>query len=232
MSYPCFRTRSDVSRAWASLGEFDTRSSAASAAFQVHADTALRCLFMKRRAFILLVVTGLLQTHLFALSATDETALRELTRDYASWDYSGRPVRFRERLDYDSYEEQRRILLLLAGRGWNGFWGDYWRRRGVGGLAALRALPPREFWLRYHSGLEADAGGERHASGRVSVDIHAVTEVRGLAYVVYQVKYAGHRTADEGSFHVLRARRIGGEWRLVAFPRITEKLRRQLGGSQ
>ena len=65
------------------------------------------------------------------LSNADSAALIKLTKEYASWDYSGRPVEFRERLDYDSFDEQRRILIKLSENGWNGFWGDYWRRRGV-----------------------------------------------------------------------------------------------------
>jgi len=73
------------------------------------------------------------------LTAADEAALRQLTKDYAAWDDSGRPVKFRERLDYASYEEQRGILIQLAERQWSGFWGDYWRRREVGDLTAPSA---------------------------------------------------------------------------------------------
>lgn len=164
-----------------------------------------------------------------ALTSADQAALRQLTQEYAAWDYSGRPVKFRERLDYESYEEQRGILLLLAERQWSGFWGDYWRKREVGDLKTLRAFSPREFWLRYHSGLDPlrsdpDATG----TGRVSIDIHAITEARGLAYVIYQLRGAGRRAPNEDAFHVLRARWDGHEWRLVAFPRITAFLRQQL----
>ena len=164
-----------------------------------------------------------------ALTPADHAALRQLTKEYASWDYSGRPVKFRDRLDYDSYEEQRRILLQLAERQWNGFWGDYWRRREVGDLKTLRAFSPRDFWLRYHSGLDPlRSDPETAGSGRISIDIHAVTEARDLAYVVYQVRFPARSVQNEGAFQVLRARWNDGEWRLVAFPRVTAFLRRQL----
>ncbi|MEP6670904.1 MAG: hypothetical protein ABJF10_17225, partial [Chthoniobacter sp.] len=164
-----------------------------------------------------------------ALTNDDLVALKQLTKEYASWDYSGRPVAFRERLDYDSFEPQRRILLKLAEERWHGFWGDYWRRRGVSDPKLLRALSPRDFWLRYHSGMEPAPGkqGDAHG-GRISVDIHAITEARGFAYVIYQSAHRGLDSAAEEHFQVLRARWLNGEWRLVAFPKITAGLRRQL----
>ncbi len=164
-----------------------------------------------------------------ALTSADQAALRQLTKEYASWDYSGRPVKFRERLDYESYEEQRRILIQLAERQGSGFWGDYWRRREVGDLKTLRAFSPRDFWLRYHSGLDPlRSDPDSAGSGRISIDIHAITEARGLAYVIYQVRYPARLVPNEGAFQVLRARWNDGEWRLVAFPRVTAFLRRQL----
>jgi len=163
------------------------------------------------------------------LTSADQAALRELTKEYASWDYSGRPVKFRERLDYDSYEEQRRILVQLAERQWNGFWGDYWRRRGVGDLKTLRALSPRDFWLRYHGGLDPlRSDPETSGTARISIEIHAITEARGLAYVIYQARHSERRLPAEDAFQVLRARNIDGDWRLVAFPRVTAFLRQQL----
>lgn len=164
-----------------------------------------------------------------ALTSADHAALRQLTKEYASWDYSGRPVKFRERLDYESYEEQRGILIQLAERQWNGFWGDYWRRREVGDLKTLRSFSPRDFWLRYHSGLDPlRTDPETSGTGRISIEIHAITEASDLAYVIYQVRYPARLVPNEGAFQVLRARRHDGEWRLVAFPRVTAFLRRQL----
>ena len=164
-----------------------------------------------------------------ALTPADESALRQLTQEYAAWDYSGRPVKFRERLDYGSYEEQRGILLQLAERQWNGFWGDYWRRREVGDLETLRAFSPRHFWLGYHSGLDPlRSDPETSGTGRISIEIHAITEARGLAYVIYQARHTERRLPAEGAFQVLRARNIDGDRRLVAFPRVTAFLRQQL----
>ena len=185
---------------------------------------------MKRTALVFFSAVALFTTPLFALTNADTAALKQLTKEYASWDYSGRPVKFRERLDYDSFEEQRRILLKLAEIQWNGFWGEYWRRRDVGDLKTLRAFSPREFWRRYHRGLAPAPGGK--SSGRISVDVQAITEARGLAYVVYQITHAGRDLASDDTFQVLRARPVGGEWRLVAFPRITATLRRQLEAAQ
>jgi len=164
-----------------------------------------------------------------ALSSGDHAALRQLTKEYASWDYLGRPVKFRERLDYASYEEQRLILIQLAERQWSGFWGDYWRRREVGDLKTLRAFSPRDFWLRYHSGLDPlRSDPETSGTGRISIEIHAITETSDLAYVIFQVRYSARLVPNEGAFQVLRARWNDGEWRLVAFPRVTAFLRRQL----
>ncbi len=188
---------------------------------------------MNPRIFVFAIAVALLSHPAFALTKEDTAALKQLTREYASWDYSGRPVEFRERLDYPSYEEQRRILLKLAKVQWNGFWGDYWRRRGVKELSSLGSFSPREFWLRYHSVLETGRGIHGGAStGRISVDVHAITEARGFAYVVYQFAHAGRDLSSEDNFQVLRARWSDGEWRLVAFPRITATLRRQLESAQ
>ena len=168
-----------------------------------------------------------------ALTDADAAQLKQLTKEYAAWDYSGRPVKFRERLDYESYEDQRGILIQLAERQWNGFWGDYWRRRGVVDPKALSAFSPREFWLRYHSGLDPlRSEPEAAGTGRISAEIHAITEARGLAYVIYQARHSERRLPREGAFQVLRARRIDGEWRLVAFPRVTAFLRAQLEAAQ
>ena len=154
---------------------------------------------MKRALVFLATLLALLAAPVRALTDADASALRELTKQYAAWDYSGRPVEFRERLDYDSYEEQRRILLQLAALDWSGFWGDHWRRRGIAEIKTLRAHSPRDFWLRYHSGLDpsrASAHGGRGA--RVSVDIHSITEARGLAYVTYQASYHGRNVPGGG----------------------------------
>ncbi|MEQ1860563.1 MAG: hypothetical protein ABMA13_11565 [Chthoniobacteraceae bacterium] len=185
---------------------------------------------MKRTAFVLAFAFALTVHSALALTNADLAALKQLTKEYASWDYSGRPVAFRERLDYPSFEEQRKILLKLAEVQWRGFWGDYWRRRDVGDLKTLRAFAPRDFWLRYHSGLAPASGGAK--TGRISVEIHAITEARGLAYVVYQAAHAERDLATEDSFQVLRARFSDGEWRMVALPRITATLRRQLDAAQ
>ena len=184
---------------------------------------------MKCAVLVFMFSIALSVHHASALTDADSVALKQLAKEYAAWDYSGRPVKFRERLDYESYEEQRGILLQLAERQWSGFWGDYWRKREVGDLKTLRAFSPRDFWLRYHSGLDPlrsdpDATG----TGPVSIDIHTITEARGLAYVIYQLRQAGPRPPNEDAFHVLRARWDGDEWRLVAFPRITAFLRQQL----
>ncbi len=186
---------------------------------------------MKRLVFAFIL--SLLAPRAFALTNADTAALKQLTREYASWDYSGRPVLFRERLDYPSFEEQRRILLKLAEIQWKGFWGDYWRRRGVKELETLRGFSPRDFWLRYHSVLEPAPGSPASTGrGRISVDVHAITDARGLAYVVYQTTHAERDLASEDQFQVLRARWSDGAWRLVAFPRITTTLRRQLAAAQ
>lgn len=188
---------------------------------------------MKPHVFAFAMAVALFSHPAFALTNADTAALKQLTKEYAAWDYSGRPVAFRERLDYASFEEQRRILVKLAEVQWGGFWGDYWRRRGVKEPKALASFSPREFWLLYHSGL--DPGGRspgRASLGRISVVVHALTEARGLAYVVYQVTHAGRDLALEDNFQVLRARWSDGEWRLVAFPRITATLRRQLEAAQ
>ncbi len=184
---------------------------------------------MKTLISLALAFVALSASTASALTPADHTALRQLTKEYTAWDYSGRPVNFRERLNFESYEEQRRILIQLAERQWGGFWGDYWRRREIGDLKTLRAFAPRDFWLHYHSGLDPlRSDPEPSGTDRVSVDIHAITEARGLAYAIYQLRRTSRRPPNEDAFHVLRARREDGEWRLVAFPRITAVLRQQL----
>jgi len=164
-----------------------------------------------------------------ALTESDEAALRQLAKDYVSWDYTGRPIQFRDRLDYDSYAEQRQILTRLAENPSNGFWRDYWRKRGVQDVGSLRGMSPQEFWQRYHSGLQPlPHWAVKPVAGRVSAEIHAMTEARGMAYVVYQVHRASGNLRHELPLQVLRARRVEGEWRLVAFPEVTAFLRTQL----
>jgi hypothetical protein len=188
---------------------------------------------MKRIASIFFVAVALFVSRAFALTDADIAALKQLTKDYASWDYSGHPVAFRERLDYKSFEEQRQILLKLAELQWNGIWGDYWRGLGVNDLKTLRAFTPKEFWVRFNGVIKPMGGAPgKKGIGRVGVDIHAITEARGLAYVVYQVTHFGKDLASDDNFEVLRARLVDGEWRLVALPRVTGALRRQLQAAQ
>jgi hypothetical protein len=167
---------------------------------------------------------------LLALTDADAVALKELTKQYVSWTYSGRPVEFRQRLDYQSFEKQRQILLKLADIQWGGIWGDYWRRREVNDLKALRALSPKDFWMRFHSVVKADIEGRNEAE--TSVAVHAITEARGDAYVIYQARYPALNRENEDRIEVLRAHLSEGEWRLLAFPNVTADLRRQLQAAQ
>ncbi len=186
-----------------------------------------------KRVFLALIPSLLLFANAaFALTAADEAALRELTKQYGSWVYSGRPVEFCNRLDYDSYEEQRRILIKLAEIQWGGLWGDYWRRREVNDLKTLTAFSPKDFWGHFH-GTVHPLHTDRGSSGlaRTSVEVHAITEARGLAYVIYQATHGNRASESDDDFLVLRARWSDGQWRLAAFPSVTAKLRRELGAA-
>ena len=184
---------------------------------------------MKRTLLVFFAAAALFASPACALTDADTAALKQFTKDYASWDYSGRPVEFRQRLDYKSFEEQRQILLKLADIEWNGVWGDYWRRLGVSDLKTLRAFTPKDFWVRFNSVFKPRGGTSGSAgTGRTGVDIHAITEARGYAYVVYQVTHFGRDLPSDDNFEVLRARWSDGEWRLVALPRVTAALHRQL----
>ncbi len=188
---------------------------------------------MKRTVFVWFAAVALSVSRAFALTDDDTTALKQLTKDYASWDYSGHPVSFRERLDYKSFEEQRHLLLKLAEIQWNGIWGDYWRRLDVGDLKTLRGFTPEEFWIRFNSVVKPTGGaGGKTGTGRTGVNVHAITEAGGLAYVVYQVRHFGKDIPSDDNFEVLRARRVDGEWRVLALPRVTAALRRQLEAAQ
>ncbi len=184
---------------------------------------------MKHVLLAVLAALLLLPHPAFALTGSDEAALRQLTKEYASWSYSGRPIEFRNRLDYDSYEEQRRILIKLAELQWGGLWGDYWRRREVDNLKTLRAFSPKDFWLHFHGSLRPSPKGRTSSSlGRTSVEVHAITEARGLAYVIYQSSHPTRAFESDDDFVVLRAHWSDGQWRLVASPSVTAKLRREL----
>lgn len=188
---------------------------------------------MKRTLLAFFTVVALYASPAFALTDDDIAALKQLAKAYASWDYTGRPVEFRQRLDYKSFEEQRQVLLKLADIEWNGVWGEYWRRLGVSDITTLRALSPKDFWVHFNSVLKPRGGAPGSAgTGRTGVEIHAITEARGLAYVVYQVSHFGKNLASDDNFEVLRARLVDGEWRLVALPRVTAALRRQLEAAQ
>jgi hypothetical protein len=185
---------------------------------------------MKRRISVFIFFIALCAQPLVALTDADAVALKQLTKEYVSWTYSGRPVEFRQRLDYKSFEEQRQILLKLAEIQWGGIWGDYWRRHGVNDLNTLRALSPKDFWIRFHSVVKADSDGKKEAE--TSVAVHAITEARGDAYVIYQAAYPSLNREHEDRIEVLRAHLSEGEWRLVAFPNVTAALRRQLQTAQ
>jgi len=184
---------------------------------------------MKRVLLALLPALLLLPHGAFSLTAADEAALRQLTKEYASWSYSGKPIEFRNRLDCDSYEEQRRILIKLAELQWGGLWGDYWRRREVNDLKTLRAFSPKDFWFHFHSSFRPSAPKRGSSNlGRTSVEVHAITEARGLAYVICQVSHPARPFESDDEFVVVRARWTDGQWRLVALPSVTAKLRREL----
>jgi hypothetical protein len=184
---------------------------------------------MKRTLCIFAVAAAQFTRGAFALTDSDAAALKRLTEEYVLWDYSGRPVEFRERLDYESFEEQRGILLKLAEIQWDGVWGDYWRKLGVKDLATLRALSPKDFWVRFHSVVKPGRGSEgKPRAKHITVDIHAMTEARGVSYVIYQAGYPSRAPAAKGNIEVLRARWSEGEWRVLAIPRVTAALRKQL----
>lgn len=91
-------------------------------------------------------------------------AVEQLTREYATWSICKRPIEFRNRLDVDSHDEQRLLLIQLAELGWNNFWGDFWRKCGVPDLDSLRALSPAEFLNLYHSNPDNTAAMARTGS--------------------------------------------------------------------
>jgi hypothetical protein len=184
---------------------------------------------MKRTLFVFLSAAVVLASPVFALTDADAAALTQFSKDYVSWSYSGHPVEFRRRLDFKSFEEQRQILLKLAEIEWKGTWGDYWRRLGVNDTRTLREFTPAEFWARFNSVVKSKAKSQAGSpADAVSVDVHAITEARGLAYVIYQAGYSAKAPLRDGRLEVLRARFSDGEWRLIASPRVTADLRRQL----
>ncbi|MEO6739008.1 MAG: hypothetical protein ABIP20_02080 [Chthoniobacteraceae bacterium] len=184
---------------------------------------------MKRVLLALLPALLLFPHFAFSLAASDEAALRQLTKEYASWSYSGRPIEFCNRLDYNSFEEQRRILIKLAELQWSGLWGDYWRRHDVNDLKTLRTFSPKDFWFHFHSSFRPVPENRRHfLLRRTSIEVHAITEARGCAYVIYQATHGSRASESDDDLLVLRARWSDGEWRLVALPGVTAKLRREL----
>ena len=62
---------------------------------------------MNRLVVAFAVFLTLFAERAIALTDADVAQLKQLTKDYAAWDFSGRPVEFRERLDYESFEDQR-----------------------------------------------------------------------------------------------------------------------------
>jgi hypothetical protein len=159
-------------------------------------------------------------------------AVEQLTREYATWSICKRPIEFRNRLDVDSHDEQRLLLIQLAELGWNNFWGDFWRKCGVPDLDSLRALSPAEFLNLYHSSNPDNNrrdGENGFSAAKVAIDIHTISEARGMAYVVFSYTHDGRgKPIRDGTFQVLRAINKNGEWRVVAFPGYTNFLRAQL----
>lgn len=187
---------------------------------------------MKRVVFALAAFVVLHAQPVLGLTDADLAALKQLTEDYVSWSYSGRPIKFSERLDYKSFEPQKTILIKLAEIQWAGTWGDYWQRREVKDLKKLRSFSPKDFWVHFHSVVKQEAQGNHH-DAETSVAIPAITEARDYAYVIYQAAYPLARTHEnEDKLEVLRARFTAGEWRLVAFPNVTASLRRQLEAAE
>lgn len=165
-----------------------------------------------------------------ALSAQDTTEIEQLARDYASWNFCGRPIDFRKKLDVVTYKEQQPILIELAETDWDGFWGDHWRKCGIPDLAALKALTPEEFIIRYHDSpdnrLRKDDA--TFQASQIAIDIHSVSEARGFAYVVYTFLNDGRGSKDDGTFYVLRAVKRNGQWLLAAFPGTAKAIEGQL----
>jgi hypothetical protein len=180
------------------------------------------------RLLSILLLASVAPARAAGLSQREEASLREFVLDYASWDFSGKPVDFREQLDYVSYEEQRKLLLEMAALDWNGFWGRYWRHREIRSVEMLRGLRPRSFWLCYHGALLPTPAKNRSRSPNVRVDIHAIAMQNGVAFVTYQAAYRKGELPEHGKLSVLRARLVDGTWRLIAFPGITAKYRDQV----
>ena len=165
-----------------------------------------------------------------ALSAQDTSEIEQLARDYASWNFCGRPVDFRTKLDVETYKEQQPILIELAETDWNGFWGDHWRKCGVPDLTSLKALSPEEFIIRYHDSPDNRFRKDdaTFQASKIAIDIHGTSEARGFAYVVYTFLHDGRAPKDDGTFYVLRAVKRNGHWLLAAFPGTAKALEGQL----
>ena len=182
------------------------------------------------RRFPLPFCVGLLITiasSAWALDDSEQKAVEQLIRDYASWHLSRQPANFKDRLDLDSYDEQRPLLIELAEINWID-WGRFWSKFGIHDITALKALPREKFWSFYHT---PDDDPARKVAGfdatKIAIDIHAVTEARGLVYVVFEFLHDGLRQAD-GDIQVQRAKKIGGRWLLLAPPGTAKVLTQQL----
>ena len=163
----------------------------------------------------------------WALDDADQKAVEQLVRDYASWHLSRQPADFKDRLDLDSYDEQRPLLIALAETNWND-WGRFWNKFGIHDITALKALPREKFWSLYHT---PDDDPTRKVAGfdatKIAIDIHAVTEARGIVYVVFEFLNDGI-SQPVGDFQVQRAKKVGGHWLLLASPVTAKALKQQL----
>jgi hypothetical protein len=163
------------------------------------------------------------------LSVTSFAAsVEEFATDYMRWNICGRPEKFVKQLDYSSFRGQRAAYIEMANADWDGSWGQHWRSVGVSSQEKLADLTDEEFWTKYYAKSATLRPNDVHFSDeKIRLDVHSVSEARGVTYVAIQVRHDGWKER-EGELQVLRCIKENEEWRLLAFPGTLETLQARL----
>ena len=124
---------------------------------------------------------------------------------------SGWPADFHKKLDIESHLVVYPYLIEIAELEWEIRQKDIWGKKGVESLEALKKLPKDKLVSMYHDRSPFTDPGAKEKALKMDVDIHTMTEARGLVYVTYTLAHSGDRPTKD-AFYTIRFIDRDGVW--------------------
>ena len=174
------------------------------------------------RAF--LIILSFLSAYAYAhnIAPKDQQELKKLTLDYTKWNGTGVPEDFWKKLDIQSREETRKLIIeammlyheLKLPKRFD--WDRMWKEKGIENIQEkLPKLKSEEFWEFYHKKPKRTHADESYYDGnKVEIEVKSLAIEGITAYIAYQIIHTGIREGSD-EVRILTAIKRDGEWKLL-----------------